>query len=301
MPNSSRSSLFNLVAAFLGIVALLLPPFFLLHAERHRDDREPQRIIAAYLKAAYAHDFKRAYALISNEDRSYKSERAYIREKGPFTGFTLDVASKLAGLIESRTSESTRDGPRLRVKLNLRLPDASSLSPLLFDWDEEKLNRLPKAAQLRILDEIDRLDRKGELKMVEGPEEFALVKEGNSWRIFLDLASGLVINYHATVPDGAGIDAIPLTKQTVVRPGDVFTVAYRVKNQSGKMLTTRIVHRVQPAELRQQIDIVECALLLPVKMPAGQDAEFSTTYMVRSDLPDDAKKLDITYEFQIER
>ena len=122
MPNSSRSSLFNLVAAFLGIVALLLPPFFLLHAERHRDDREPQRIIAAYLKAAYAHDFKRAFALISNEDRSYKSERAYIREKGPFTGFTLDVASKLAGLIESRTSESTRDGPRLRVKLNLRLP-----------------------------------------------------------------------------------------------------------------------------------------------------------------------------------
>jgi cytochrome c oxidase assembly protein Cox11 len=92
-----------------------------------------------------------------------------------------------------------------------------------------------------------------------------------------------------------------LTKQTVVRPGDVFTVEYRVKNQSGKMLTTRIVHRVQPAELRQQIDIVECALLLPVKMPAGQDAEFSTTYMVRSDLPDDAKKLDITYEFQIER
>ena len=40
-------------------------------------------------------------------------------------------------------------------------------------------------------------------------------------------------------------------------------------------------------------------LLLPVKMLPGQESEFSTTYMVRGDLPEGAKNLKIIYEFQL--
>jgi cytochrome c oxidase assembly protein Cox11 len=159
---------------------------------------------------------------------------------------------------------------------------------------------LPKAAQLKVLDEIDKRQRTGELKMIEGEEEFVAVKEGSYWRVFLDWASGLAISFDAAVPPASGLEVSPLTKQTVARPQELFMVAYRVKNSSSQPLTTRIVHRIAPAELKQHLDIVECALLLPVKLSPGQQADFSTTYMVRGDLPDGAKKVAITYDFQIE-
>jgi hypothetical protein len=289
----------KLFAVILGCGLLTLPPFYLLQAERRVPQDEAQRVVQDYLKAAYAHDFKKAYGLISAQDREQKNESMYLREKGPFSGFSLEVARKLANLIEARAIQTSTDGAQQRIRLGLRLPDANSLAPLLLDWDEDRLNALPKTVQRNILDEIDKLRRNRELKMVDGEEDFVLVKEGPSWQVFLDWAAGLRITYSALVPNAGSLEAVPLTKETMVRPSEIFTVTYAVKNRSSKPIATRIVHRIEPQELQQYLDIVECALLLPVKLSAEQEAEFSTTYMVRSDLPDTAKKLNITYEFQI--
>jgi hypothetical protein len=299
MASSIGNFLPKLLAVILGCGLLTLPPFYLLQAERRVSETEPQRVVQAYLKAAYAHDFKKAYGLISSQDRQQKNENMYLREKGPFSGFSLDVARKLANLIEARAIQTSTDGAQQRIRLGLRLPDANSLSDLLLDWDEDRLNALPKAAQRKILDEIDKLHRNRALKMVDGEEDFVVVKEGSTWQVFLDWAAGLRINYSAIVPNGGPLEAVPLTKETMVRPSEIFTVTYSVQNRSSKPIATRIVHRIEPQELQQYLDIVECALLLPVKLSPGQEAEFSTTYMVRSDLPDTAKKLSITYEFQI--
>jgi cytochrome c oxidase assembly protein Cox11 len=73
-----------------------------------------------------------------------------------------------------------------------------------------------------------------------------------------------------------------------------------VRNRSHKALRTRIVHKVEPHELTQYLDIVECALLLPTLVQAGQQEEYSTTYLVRGDLPESARKLNITYEFKVD-
>jgi len=289
----------SLVAA--ATLLLLLPWAFLLKAERRNLEAEPLRILEGYLKAAYARDFKKAYGFVSSPDRRLKKEKAYLREKGPFSGFTLDVARKLSELIEARPLQAVEEGARRRVKLAVKLPDANSLSALLLDWDEDRLNSLPVAAQQKIFASIDSLSRAGRLKMIEGEEEFTLVKEGNSWRVFFDWESGVRILYRAVVPSSQAIDAMPLTKETKVRPGELFTVAYRVKNRSAREIATRIIHRIEPAELREHLEIVECALLLPVKILPGQHSEYSTTYMVRSDLPEGAKNLNITYEFQVAR
>jgi cytochrome c oxidase assembly protein Cox11 len=101
------------------------------------------------------------------------------------------------------------------------------------------------------------------------------------------------------VPSSDAIEALPLIRETNIKPSELFTVTYRVKNRSAREIATRIVHRVEPKELKQHLDIVECALLLPVKMLPRQESEFSTTYMVRGDLPESAKNLNITYEFQV--
>ena len=167
----------NLLWSAAAIVMLALPPYFLLSAPDNGGPSGAVRTINSYLKSAYAHDHKKAYRLISNRDRQIKSEDLYIQEKGPFSGFTLTVAGKLAEMIEVRPTGATESGATTKVKFDIKLPDASSLSALLLDWDQDKLNALPEPKQKEILAAIDNLRRAGKLNFIEGEEELTLVKE----------------------------------------------------------------------------------------------------------------------------
>src|SRR3990172_7222010 len=259
----------KLFLAAAAVVLLSLPCAYLLQAERQTPDGEPLRALTAYIRAAYAHDLRKAYRYIAAEDRRLKSEAVYLREKGPFNGFTLDVARKLAELIEARLLHTSNKESRMRVNLSVRLPAA-----------------------------IDDLIRAGKFQMLEGEEEFVVVKEGNSWRVLFDWAAGLRIAFGAKVPAAETIEAAPVAKEANVKPNELFTVTYRVKNRSDQPIRTRIIHRVEPEELKQHLEIVQCGLLLPVKLPPQKELEFTSTYMVRGDLPEGAKNLNITYEFQ---
>jgi hypothetical protein len=261
---------------------------------------EPVLVLSRYLKASYARDYKQAYKFISAKDRQLKPEKVYVSERGTFSGFTLAAARKLAESIAVEPVKITADGDRTRIRAALKLPDAGSLAPLLLDWDEEKLNALPAADQRKILAALDRLSSGGAMKMIEGEEEFALVKEDKAWRVALDWDAALRVSFAATVPPNGAIEAEPVPRETVVKSSEPFRISYRVSNRSGKALRTRITHKVEPQELRQYLDIIECALLLPTSVPAGQQAEYSTTYLVRGDLPESVRKLNITYEFKID-
>jgi hypothetical protein len=289
--------LLGLVAAFI----LILPAAFLYNSSAQQTAQTaPFNTVEAYLRNAYARDFKKAYRYISLGDRQLKAERVYVREKGSFSGFPLAVTRKLSEFIELRPLEAVReqDG-RMRVKLEAKYPDANSLSTILLDWDEERLNALPSSTQRDILSNLDQMNRQGEIKTINGEEEFTLVKEGTSWRVYLDWAAGIRISYNAVVPPTEAIDAVPINKVTTIRPNELFTIAYRVKNRTAQTISTRITHRIEPDELRQHLDIIDCALLLPVELRPGEESEFSTTYMVRGDLPEGTEELNVTYDFQV--
>lgn len=291
----------NLLWSAVAAIALALPPYYILSVSNNGAESGPMRTINGYLKSAYAHDQKKAYRFISNRDRLIKSEELYIQEKGPFSGFTLAVAEKLAEMIEIRETGESEISAATKVKLIVKYPDANSLSALLLDWDPDKLNALPPQKQKEILTTLDDLRRTGKLKFIEGQEELTLVKESGLWRVLFDWAAGLRVQYDATVPSNKVIEATPLTRETSVRANELFSIAYRVRNLSKEVIATRIVHRVEPQDLRQHLDLVECGLLLPVKLKPGEDREFSSTYMVRGDLPDGSKQLKVTYDFQIEK
>ena len=279
---------------------LLSTPLFLLEHEPRAALPEPVLVLSRYLKASYARDYKQAYKLISAKDRQLKPEKVYVRERGTFSGFTLAAARKLAESIAVEPVKITADGDRTRIRAALKLPDAGSLAPLLLDWDEEKLNSLPAAEQRKILAALDRLSSGGAMKMIDGEEEFSLVKEDKAWRVALDWDAALRVSFAAIVPPNGAIEAEPVPRETVVKASEPFRISYRVSNRSDKVLRTRIIHKVEPQELRQYLDIIECALLLPTKVAAGQQAEYSTTYLVRSNLPESARKFSITYEFKID-
>jgi hypothetical protein len=297
MPSSMRN-FFLIVAAALLLFSL---PAYLLMTERPSAESEPARVLMRYLRAVYARDYRQAYRLLSAQDRRLKKEPVYVKERGAFSGFTLEVGRKLSELIEARPIKAEVDGQRAHIKLAFKLPDANSLSKLLMNWDEERLNALSNAEQKTILTSIDELRRKNALAMIQGEEEFTMVKENRGWRVYLDWASGVRVSFAATVPPEYGIEARPAVQETIARSGEVFNVGYRVKNRTSKELYARIVHRVEPQSLAEHLDLVECALLLPVRLGPGEEQEYTSTYLLRGDLPDDVKELKINYEFQVGR
>ncbi|HEX7232104.1 MAG TPA: cytochrome c oxidase assembly protein, partial [Candidatus Binatia bacterium] len=266
----------------------------------NRRPEQPVQTLSSYLHFLYARDFRRAYRFIATEDQRVKPLHDYLRERPPFTGFTLDVARRLAALIEIRPLSEAPEQNVNRVKVNLKLPDANALSGLLLDWDESRLNALPAAEQKKILAAIDEMNRQGKLPMIEGEEQFTLLRENSQWRVSLDWGAGIKVSFTTILPSDTAISAEPLAKQTIARPSDVFTIGFRVKNRTNRTIVTRIVHRVEPKELAQYLELVQCALLLPVQLRPGEEQTYNSTYVVRGDLPDGAERLDVIYEFKID-
>ena len=294
MPRIVKKSLL-----FLLVIAILaMPLLFWLGTESRKSG--PVEILAKYLRVLYARDFRQAYRFISAADRELNSQNDYVRESGPFSGVALDAARKLADLIEIQPLAQQADGAQSRVTLALKLPDANAVSDLLLGWDEKRLNALPASEQKKILARIDQLVRDHKMPMIEGEENFVLVQEGSQWRIFLDWATGVQVKFATTLPANGALSAQPTVKETIARSGDLFTVGFKVKNQGTGEIVTRIAHRVEPKEIAEYLDLVECALLLPVRLRPGEEQIFNSTYVVRGDLPDGTKTLDVTYEFKVE-
>jgi cytochrome c oxidase assembly protein CtaG/Cox11 len=284
---------------FLTVAVLVAPVFLWLGSERQRPNG-PVDVVAKYLKFLYTRDFRQAYRFISAADRELKSRNDYVRERGAFNGVALDAARKLSSLIEIQPVKQETDGPQSRIKIAVRLPDANAVSDLLLGWDEKKLSALPGSEQKKLLAKIDQLVRDDKLPMIVGEQDFVLVQEGARWKVFLDWAAGIQVKFATILPSNGALLAQPTIKETIARPGDVFTVGFTVKNQSTNEIMTRIVHRVEPKEIAGYLDLVECALLLPVRLRSGEEQTFNSTYMVRGDLPDGTKALDVTYEFKVE-
>src|SRR5574341_2094883 len=107
---------------------LALPPLIWFTISGPNAPHEPAHSLEQYLKLTYARDFRSAYRFISAEDQRLKKSNEYESERGPFTGFALEVARKLAGLIEMHPLSSEWIGSRQRVSVAMKLPDANSVA-----------------------------------------------------------------------------------------------------------------------------------------------------------------------------
>jgi hypothetical protein len=295
MPRFLKETVLSVLA-----VAILALPFVFWIGSGQGNQSEPVEVLTKYLTALYARDFRQAYKFISAADRQLKTRNDYVRERGPFDGFAHEVARKLSGFMEIRPVAQHIEGVKNRIRLALKLPDANGVSALLLDWDEKRLNALSWPEQKKILSTLDTLARENRLPMIEGEEEFVLVRNGSRWKVFLDWAAGVQVKFDTTLPAGGALEAQPTTRETIISPGDLFIIGFKVKNSGASEVVTRIAHRVEPNEMAEYLDLVECALLLPVRLQPGEEQTYKSTYVVRGDLPDGTKTLDVTYEFKIE-
>jgi len=260
-------------------------------------EARPERIALEYSRAVYASDLAQAYRLISSQDRRVKNEEIYLR--GAPTGFALEVSRQLASFLKVTHVEQTINGDQARVKLQLKLPDANApeIATLVREWDERLLNALLQSEREEITRKLDQLARAQKIPMIEGEENFSLVREGSGWRVFLNWAGGARVRFRTAMREAIPLQVTVSPEEVLLTPGERMQVVVRVKNVSSRDFVTRVGHRIEPKAQAGALALLQCPLFVPVTLKPGETEEFRSEYMMLRDSPDQAKEFEVTYEF----
>ena len=260
---------------------------------------EPIDVAKAYLKASYARDYQNAYRYISSQDQLVWNEKSYASQSESFTGFALELAQTLAASMEVWIIEAQLGPDRAHYKIGYRVPTADELSSLLFDWDPSKLNALSRPRQEQLLEALGKMKKDGKMIMIEGQETIDLVSDTGGWKVFLDWASGIKVTLKADSAPSAEVEARFVQNELIVKKDEPFQVDLKIKNRSKQPIVTRIVHRVEPRNMENQIDMIACGALRPLALQPGEVQEISSAYLIK-DGPAPGSKLGITYEIKLE-
>jgi hypothetical protein len=276
-------------ASVFALIALLALPV------RAGEREDIAIVLDKYIKALYARDYRAAYEQISSADQRLKDVHSYSRERGEYRDFALEAARSVALSVNIRVVEMRIDQERAGVKVTAEVPDATKLSPLMLEWDSERLESLSTAERKRLLDTIDRQRRNQAVAMVASEESFNLVKEAGDWKVFLNWAAGITLTFRSAIPPSSPVQIKIEQTEVGSRPGQVFRVSMKIKNTGKQTLSTRIGHLVEPQALRDYLDLVDCGFILPIRLRPGTEEEFVTTYLLRGTLPEDVRRLSVTY------
>ncbi|HXV81722.1 MAG TPA: cytochrome c oxidase assembly protein [Candidatus Binatia bacterium] len=278
------------------LFAVLLPAIGvkLEAAEEPFNFRDPAFVIQGYLRATYGRDYVNAYRYISRADQRVKDVNRYAQQRGVFMGFALEAARKLASFIEIRPTQKQLASDRIQAVTKIGVAEPS----LLFNLDPRKLNAMAVDERRQLIESWDKKKRDGSLQMIEVEEKLELVKEGDEWRIFLNWAAGVKIPLRLVLSNAADLEASVSKSEVVVQPGEFFEIFLKVKNRSSQPLVARIGHLVEPREVTNFLDFVECGFLLPITVPPGKEEEYYARYLLRGSLPEGVRQLNLTYDFR---
>ena len=284
----------NLLPATITVLLLVTvrPP--LKAAEQQPNLGDPALVIQGYLRATYARDYVDAYRYISAADQRVKDVNRYVQQRGAFMGFALEAARTLAGFLEIRATQKQLAPDRIQAVTKIGVPEAS----LLFNLDFRKLNAMSVDERQQLIKSWEKKKRDGSLQMIEVEEKLELVKEGNEWRIFLNWAAGVKIPLRLALSNAANVDASVSKNEVVVQPGEFFEIVLKVKNRSSQPLVARVGHLIEPQEVTNFLDFVECGFLLPITVPQGKEQEYYARYLLRGNLPEGVRQLNLTYDFR---
>jgi len=263
----------------------------------------PEETAIAYGRALYANDANALWRLISETDRRHKDEATFRRQQHQLKGFTREAVNHLARHITATPISVAVVDDRAAVALKFRLPDANApaIRELMHDWDERRLGEVSGSERSSTLDRLDTLAREHTLPMVEGDETIELVREAGAWRVFLNWAGGVRVTFDAAVDPSLALDVKISPASIVLARGERVRVSVRATNTGTGELTTRVSHRIAPEADAGHLALLQCPLLLPVRLSAGEAEEYESEYMLLADVPEGVKAFTVTYRFPASR
>lgn len=288
-----------LLSVVTACLLLLVPGRKLEAAEPPPNLRDPAVVIQGYVRAIYARDFIDAYRYISTADQKFRDVNRYAQQRGAFMGPALEIMRKLASFIETKLIQKQIAPNRIQAVAKLSLPEPHKLSPLLLNLDLRRLNSLESRDVSQIIETLDKKKREGSFETIEIEEKLELVKEDNEWRIFLNWAVGVKIPFRLVLANAADLEVALSKSEVVVHPGDLFEIELKIKNRSKQPVVARIGHLIEPRDVTNFLDFVECGFLLPVTLPPAKEQAYSARYLLRDNLPEGVRQLNLTYDFTL--
>lgn len=271
---------------------LLLPP-------RSTESNRPLATVDGYLRANYARDFGRAYDYLSSADRQVRTRQNFVNSQGTYSSFTLEVARRLAGFMKVWLIEQKEISGRLIIKAGYRVPAPAELSDLLLNWDEDHLNALSMDKQKELLAELDARNKSGKLLNIEGQETVELVKETDSWKVFLDWAAGTRVMLQNKLSGGNMLEIRFAMTEVMAKHDELFLVNLKIRNPNPHPVTFTVGHLLEPPEVADHLQLVECGLLTPTTLEAKQEKEFAMAYQLSASAGLTHREVKLTYEFKV--
>src|SRR5690242_6633987 len=249
------------IALFIiALFILSLLPLAFWRAAGDTGGGDAEAFTRRYLAAFYARDYGQIYAWLSAADRRAKSRQEYLIENPPFTGAALDMARRVARLIDVENIREERHGDRATVRFAFRAPDANDdvIEQLVYDFDAERLARLPEAERRAIALQLEEMKRQNLLPTVAGEDKIELAREGGEWRIVSDWSGAIRVRFKGEVKEGLAWDFRPLKETVLIKPGETMRVMYSAKNISDRPLTGKARHIDDPKDAEKYLDVVQC-------------------------------------------
>jgi hypothetical protein len=259
----------------------------------------PFAVASFYLKAAQAHDFEAVYSYISSADQRIQNKSSYVRSQVSFNGFALKLARRLTDGMEIWAIDQKIEGKNARLEIGYRTPIGEELSSRLFDWNLDKLNRLSAADQTALIDAVDNLTKNPKRIFLEGRDSFELVLQQDGWRVYFDWKSRARVNF-ATPPSSSKELAVRfLRNDFLVKTDEPFQVDFRITNRTNREINTRLNHRFEPQRWADNIDMIACGLLAPLRLEPNETRDLSSAYLLRGKIPA-GTSVKIIYDFASE-
>ena len=279
------------------LVLLILPLAFWRSAGREAGDAAA--FTRRYLTALYARDYGRIYSWLSAEDRRAKSRAEYLSENPPFTGAALDMARRVARLIEIKNIREENHGGRTTVRFAFRAPDANddAVEQLVYEFDADRLVRLSESERRAIERFLEALKRQNALPMIEGEDKIELARESGEWKIVTDWNGAIRVRFTGEVKEGLAWDFRPLKETVLARPGETLRVVYSARNLSPRTLTGKARHIDEPKDAEKYLEVIQCFCFIRETLRAGETKELPLVFRLKSAVPDHIKEFHLDYQF----
>ena len=89
----------------------------------------------------------------------------------------------------------------------------------------------------------------------------------------------------------------PTEHRLSVRPGEIHTTTYFVRNRAGQPVTGQATPSVTPGRAAQYLKKIECFCFTNQELEAGEEVEMPVRFLVAEDLPEDVTTLSLSYTF----
>lgn len=105
----------------------------------------------------------------------------------------------------------------------------------------------------------------------------------------------VTIQFLAQVARGMPWEFRPTETDLKVRPGEMHTTTFYVRNRAARTVTGQAVPSVMPGQAAKHLRKTECFCFTQQQLEAGAEMEMPVTFYVDSELPEDIDTLSLSY------